>query len=693
MATVTFSGSYGSHMKFEVLMGTVSQSVANNTSVIRVWCNLYTDSYASMYGVTAPLTIQVNGGSAIENVTVNINANSKITLWQKEYTIGHNADGTKTTNVYLKLDLNTGGYGSAAYGWNPTLTTIPRASDVSAATGTIGSAMTINISRKSSSFTHAVKYSFGSKSGTIATGVGTSCSWTPPNDLASVIPNATSGLGGITVETYNGSTKVGSKSAQLTLNVPSTMKPTFTGITLSDNNTTVQNLIPDGNTFVEILSLVKVTFNGASGIQGSTIKGYKAELVNNNQTVTSNGGVFGIIRKTGEIIVRASVQDSRGIWSNTKDTKITLLEYFSPLNSFKVERSSSARTTLTVTRTAKIAPLTVGGKQLNKMTISFKTRPIGTTEWTVNNGAASGTFTTVSELLNSSANLAGTFAGTKSWEVYGEVEDLFDKTPFSAIVSTDSVLVSKTKNGLGIGKIRERGMLDVGGDIYANNKLIQHHQVTANSGAALNLAAGTNLDDVLDTGFYNISSPTNAPIGSGTYDWKYIRVTQHTNNTNWILQEAIDFNGAISAYRVKKGGTWQAWKYYAVQNAVAEFTAVNQTKVYTATIRGPYGANLSVARCGNIVNASMDAVITATLNVSGTASGTIPLGYRPAIGQHLRIIGSGGGGTSTALFTNSYVDVTYSPDGKISHRTKLTDAPLAFKGSITWITTDPFPAE
>lgn len=691
MATVTFSGSYGSHMKFEVLMGTVSQSVANNTSVIRVWCNLYTDGYASMYGVTAPLTIQVNGGSAIENVTVNINANSKITLWQKEYTIGHNADGTKTTNVYLKLDLNTGGYGSAAYGWNPTLTTIPRASDVSAATGTIGSAMTINISRKSSSFTHTVKYSFGSKSGTIATGVGTSCSWTPPNDLATIIPNATSGLGGITVETYNGSTKVGSKSAQLTLNVPSTMKPTFTGITLSDNNTTVQNLIPDGNTFVEILSLVKVTFNGASGIQGSTIKGYKAELVNNNQTVTSNGGVFGIIRKTGEITVRASVQDSRGIWSNTRDTKITLLEYFSPLNSFKVERSSSARTTLTVTRTAKIAPLTVGGKQLNKMTISFKTRPVGTTEWTVNNGAASGTFTTVSELLNSSANLAGTFAGTKSWEVYGEVEDLFDKTPFSAIISTDSVLVSKTKNGLGIGKIRERGMLDVGGDIYANNKLIQHHQVTANNGTAINLANGTDLNTITETGFYNGSNLLHAPTGS-THSWQYIRVTKHTNNNGHVLQEAIDFYGTVSAFRVQSASTWKDWQYVAVQNKVVEFTAVNQTKVYTATINGPYGANLSVARCGNIVNASMDAVITATLNVSGTASETIPIGYRPAINQHLRIIGSGGGGTSAALFTNSYVDVTYGPDGKISHRTKLTDAPLAFKGSISWITSDPFPS-
>ncbi|MCY7173681.1 DUF859 family phage minor structural protein [Streptococcus gallolyticus] len=692
MAIVTFSGSYGSHMKFEVLMGTVSQSIDNNTSVIRVWCNLYTDGYASMYGVTAPLTIQVNGGEAIENVAVNINTNSKVTLWQKEYTIGHDPNGKKTTNIYLKLDLNTGGYGSAAYGWNPDLPIIPRASTLSDITGTLGSAMTINISRKDSNFTHNLKYEFGKLSGSIATGVGTSCTWTPPLSLATAMPNKTSDWGQIVLETYKESEKVGQTNCILTLNVPSTMKPTFTGITLSDNNTTTQNLIPSGTTFVEILSLIKVTFNGASGIQGSTIKGYKAELVNNNQTVTSNGGAFGIIRKTGELTVRASVQDSRGIWSNTKDTKITLIEYFSPLNNFKVERSGSARTTLTVTRTAKIAPLTVGGKQLNKMTITFKTRPVGGTTWTTNNGAASGTFTTISELLNSSANLAGTFAGTQSWEVYGEVEDLFDKTAFSAIVSTDSVLVSKTKNGLGVGKIRERGMLDVGGDIYANNKLIQHHQLTNNDGKIIQVARNTDMNTIVETGFYCGEALLNRPTASGMQSHTYFRVQRFDTNATWVLQEAIDFYGVLSAYRVKKSGAWTDWQYYAVQNKVAEFTAVNQTKVYTATINGPYGANLSVARCGNIVNASMDAVITATLNVSGTASETIPIGYRPAINQHLRIIGSGGGGTSAALFTNSYVDVTYSPDGKISHRTKLTDAPLAFKGSISWITSDPFPS-
>ena len=72
MAIVNFSGTYGNHLKLEVLAGTVSQSVPNNSSVIRIWCNLISDSYASVYGVTAPLVVQVNGGGAIEQVSVNI---------------------------------------------------------------------------------------------------------------------------------------------------------------------------------------------------------------------------------------------------------------------------------------------------------------------------------------------------------------------------------------------------------------------------------------------------------------------------------------------------------------------------------------------------------------------------------------------------------------------------------------------
>lgn len=679
MATATFSGSYGHNMTLELQATQESQSIANNSSVIHVVGKLHTNGYASMWGVTSDVTIHENGVGAIEHPVINIGTNSTQTILDHRYTVGHNGDGTKTVGVSLSVGLNAGGYGSAMVAFDLKLSTIPRASSVSDVTGTLGTAMTININRKVSSFTHTVKYNFGALNGTIATGIGTSVSWTPPLNLATAMPNKTSDWGNITVDTYNGSTKIGSATCRLTLNVPTSMKPTFTGVTLSDTNTVVSNIITTANTFVEILSLIKVTFNGASGIQGSTIKGYKAELVNNNQTVTSNGGVFGIIRKTGEITVRASVQDSRGIWSNTRDTKITLLEYFSPLNSFKVERSSSARTTLTVTRTAKIAPLTVNGKQLNKMTISFKTRPVGATEWTVNNGAASGTFTTVSELLNSSANLAGTFAGTKSWEVYGEVEDLFDKTPFSAIISTDSVLVSKTKNGLGVGKIRERGMLDVGGDIYANNQQIEF------------VKGGTVSDDannLVTSGAYKPSSNTNLPTGVSTHG--QLLVVRGGGDT--ISQIYMPYNESNLYIRTannigKDTPNWKAWTTFARPNTVAEFTAVNQTKSYIKEIGMPYSSKATATRIGNQVQLTWHRAIS---NINKQCEylemvETIPLGYRPAFEVHMNLSGN------VSNSVNAWAVLHLATDGKIRLTNSYTGNHV-WTGTVTFLTTDPFPS-
>lgn len=689
MGTATFSGSYGHNMTLELRAERSGKpNIAGNSSNVHVTGYLHTNGYASMWGVTSDATITINGGSAIEHPAINIGTNSTQKIFDHTYTIGHNNDGTKTVGIKLSVGLNVGGYGSAMVAFDFRLPDIPRASSVSDVTGTLGSAMTININRKGSSFTHTVKYYFGNLSGTIATGAGASVSWTPPLNLATQIPSASSGWGNITVDTYNGSTKIGSATCRLTLNVPESMKPTFTGVTLSDTNTVVSNIITTANTFVEILSNVKVAFNGAAGIQGSTITGYKAEMVGENQTVTSDGGVFGLVKKSGEVTIRSSVQDSRGRWSDTKDTTVNFLEYFGPKAFFTAERSGSARTTLTVIRTAQIAPLTVGGKQLNKMTITFKTRPMGTTEWTTNNGLASGVWTTQSELTASAANLAGTFAGTQSWEVMMIVEDLFDKATYSYPVSTDKVLVAKTKDGIGIGKIREHGALDVAGDIYANNNPIQQHQLTGNDGTAILLAQGTDFNSVTIPGFYRCYNPLHAPTVGSLSGWKYLRVTKHDDQ--FLLQEAFDYRGGTPAFRIKDDNgdkDWKSWQYYAIQNTVAEFSAVNQTKVYSKIIPLPWSSTGTLTRIGNQVQISWNRAIS-NINTQceySNVNETIPSGYRPACEVHMSINGN----VSNAV--NAWAVLHLATDGKISLTNSYTGNHV-WTGTVTYLTTDPFPS-
>ena len=691
MAIVNFSGTYGNHLKLEVLSGTVSQSVSGNSSVIRIWCNLISDSYASVYGVTAPLVVQVNGGGAIEQVSVNIAPSSKQLLWYKEYTIPHNSDGTKTVPLSLEVNINAAGYGSAKYSWDYQLATIPRASPISASNGVLGSAMTLTIDRKSSSFTHTIRYNWQGDTGTVGTGIGTSTSYTPPLNFASNIPNSTSGTITFYCDTYSGSTFVGTSQTSVTLSVPDSIIPTIDGLTLEET-ATAMNGISTSIEFAQILSRVKATVTGASGVYGSTIKSYSITVVDQNLTLTENGGVFDYFKNNGTFIVRATVTDSRGRTSANKDVTINVREYFSPVGGLNVVRSGTNKDKLTVTRNAKVAPLNIGGVNKNTLSIQFKYSQRGSGTWTNSTGNANENLTSTFELVNSQASLVETFSTTKSYDLIMVVSDKFLSTEVKFSVGTVVIPYAVTKNAFGIGKAPEiSNSVDSAYQYYYNGKPIQHHQLTNNDGTAILLAEGTDWDSVKTPGLYRCRNAVHAPTGNGSYFWSYVRVLKH--NDQWIIQEGIDYMGKVSAVRAYHLDTWDPWQYYAIQNTVVNFTAVNQTKVYTATINGPYGLNASATRCGNIVNLSFNIVYGTAHTVSGTATETIPVGWRPTTNQFITMTGHAGGGTGAQNWPANFIDLDYNSNGSIKYTIITETQPLGFRGSMTWITTDPFPAE
>lgn len=545
-----------------------SQSIEDNSSQVRVRLALLnTFTTFAEYNCTASVTIdgQIINWSGRPSM---LSQNQVIMLIDRTVTVGHNADGTKTFNLSASF--------SGSGGWSPgdlnidgnsfTLTTIPRSSSVSVSTGVIGSAVTININRQSSSFKHTVRYAWAGKSGTIATNVDTSTAWMIPLDFANDIPNSASGTGTIYVDTYSGSTKTGTQSATFTASVPDNLKPTFSGITLSDLNSAAQNLIPSGNMFIQVISNIKVAFNGAVGSYGSSITGYYAEIVGKNQSTSSNGGSLGIMNYHGAIKIRARVSDSRGRWSDTREVSVTVLEYFAPALSFSIVRTGSTSSTLTITRNAKIAPLTVSGSQKNSMSLTFKVARLGTTNFQADTGQATGAWTSISSLVNSQANLAGNYLANQSWVVIGTLEDKFTNSQFMVNVATESVVLSYDRSGVGVNKIREQGALDVKGDIYADNKPIQQYQLTQNNGKSLN--AERDWNDYINAGVYMGYNLLNSPqSGNG---WKHVQVFKH--NDNWVVQVAYDFDGQIAAVRAKTNGTWRPWKYLATKDDVQKYT-------------------------------------------------------------------------------------------------------------------------
>ena len=473
----------------------ISQDSTSNSSQVRVRLALINGLHTfSDYNCSAYVDLNGKRLNWTGRPSV-LNNNSTVMIIDQTITINHNSDGKKSF-VFSARFIGGGG-------WSPntlnipersfTLATIPLSSSVNdnALSGDrrLGSLHTLTIDRKSSSFTHQVWYRvFGSEWIDLGKNHATSVSFVPNTDLARYNTKAKSGTMDICVRTYNGTTQIGNDvySNGWYFEIPESVKPTFSGLTLTDMNTATRQLL-NGNNFLQIISDIQVNFNNASGAYGSTITGYRAEIVNKKNSVSENGGRLGMMNFNGSATIRAYVTDSRGRRSDTKDITINIIEYFAPSLSFSAIRTRERPNTIQVVRNAKIAPINLSGRQRNVMELSFRVAQLGSSNYATDNGSATGTYTSINTLVRSAANMSGNYPANKSFIVIGRLEDKFTSVEFSVTVATESVVMSYDKDGrVGVGKVAERGgagSLDVLGDIYARNMPIQQYPLTSNNGS------------------------------------------------------------------------------------------------------------------------------------------------------------------------------------------------------------------
>ena len=678
-----FSNSSNS-LYLNVYIDEASTDILANTSTInwQLTVSRYTYYHTFNKQGDSTLSLTLDGQNVHSSNPVWEVWDGEVTLASGSSTISHNSDGRKTLPFSCTFNPNNGLHGTITVSGNLGLTAIPRSSSVSVSAGVIGSAVTININRQSSSFKHTVRYVWAGKSGTIATNVDTSTTWTIPLDFANGIPNSASGTGTIYVDTYSGSTKTGTQSTTLTASVPANVKPTFTGVSLSDLNGAAQNLIPNGNTFIQVISNIKVAFNGAVGSYGSSITGYYAEIIGKNQSTSSNGGSLGIMNYHGTIKIRARVSDSRGRWSDTREVSVTVLEYFAPALSFSIARTGSTSSTLTVTRNAKVAPLTVAGSQKNSMTLTFKVARLGTTSFQADIGPATGSWSSISSLVNSRANLSGNYLANQSWVVIGILEDKFTRTEFMVNVATESVVFSYDRSGVGVNKIRERGALDVNGDIYANDNPIQQYQLTDNRGFGKLIKQ--NFNSMTNTGHWWMdgTSPNN-PFGA----WGMLEVFRPNPGSVEAIQRFTTSMGYMAVRENGFDNNWRPWRYVAQQSEStnnSDFIATS--KIAKRKIELGWFINGNVTRNGNLVTISTERKIAdiATISDYREVKETIPAGFRPA--QEVNLVLQG---LSDSTVTGTAI-LHLGSDGKIRLTSKAPGNKY-WTGTITYITNDPYP--
>ena len=421
-----------------------SQSVEKNTSTIS-W-TLKGSGSASGYVMSGAFKAVINGVTVYTSEP-RIELRNTTTVASGTATIAHNSDGTKSFSLSCEAGIYTYAVSATASGTH-TLTTIPRASTISATNANMGSASTITITRASSSFTHTLTYSFGNATGTIATKTtSTSVSWTPTLTLANQIPNAVSGKCTITCKTYSGTTEVGSKTCTMTLTVPSSVKPTITSLTAARVDGTVPT---SWEIYVQSKSKATLTINGAAGAYGSTISSYS--ITGGGYSSTASSFTTGFLNTSGTITFTASVTDSRGRVSANATVTISVVAYSAPsFSKYISQRCNSAGTASDsgtyVKSTVNFSYASCSSK--NTITTATYYRKTTETSWT----NASKTFTSGTAFTFGGGNISA----ESSYEVKFKLTDAFTSIEVTDTLSTASVVMDFKSGGLGVavGKVAE----------------------------------------------------------------------------------------------------------------------------------------------------------------------------------------------------------------------------------------------
>lgn len=304
------------------------QSTADNKSTVHMVLYLYANTTGS-YNQDGDAYWSINGKKTY--YTFSYTSPAWYVLGERTEEISHNNDGTKTVTLSgVWCSAISGGWApySLSVSGEVTLPTIPRATTPGIGGVTMGETAHISLPRASSGFTHTLRYVFGGAAETIASGVTTGYDWLVPESLAAQIPDAASGKGTLTCETYSGSTLIGTKSVTFTASVPGSMKPAvlngWAAVTYDNSGTAAENMAA----WVQGYSKAKAAFDASKVTcrQGAGVSKFSITYL--GKTTEGNPCRTETISTTG-VTVRCTVTDSRGLTA-WEDFNIALLEYAPP---------------------------------------------------------------------------------------------------------------------------------------------------------------------------------------------------------------------------------------------------------------------------------------------------------------------------------------------------------------------------
>lgn len=465
----------------------VGQSIANNTSKVRIkWTSQQTgSSYNDAPGGKAYYYITINGGTkTAHTVAFTLPQNTTKTILDTIITVNHNPDGTGSVKVdtWMNTEISAGVIEQTK---TLTLDTIPRASVVSAPkTGILGSALAVEIARKSPSFTDKLYYKVGSKSEVQITaydGKTTTYNWKPPVSLATNAPNSTKLTVTLITKTYNGSTYVGRSECVVELSIPTSVAPTLS-VALSDPT----KVSTTYGGYVQLRSKIKVELT-AAGSHGSTIKAYSIK-VGNFYAATTSSGTTDYLPSSGNVDVVCSVTDSRGR-TTTEKKPVTVLPYSTPtisaISAARCNQDGSANRAGAYGKVTFSAAIT---KLSGKNTAAYKVqyRAHGAATWTDAGSVANGNYNPANVHVVFAADTDTRYAArVVATDKFESVESTIRDLP-AAFILMD---LAKSKKSVGVGRECDKeNTFQVG--LYSHFEKPVNQEVSSNPWYGLN--DGTN---------------------------------------------------------------------------------------------------------------------------------------------------------------------------------------------------------
>lgn len=467
------------YIKYKIYVVQNSQSVAGNYSNVRVYVQFYrTNTGYTTYG-TGTVYCKIDGTTYSAAVTINQKiTNAGIVLFDKTLNISHNVDGSK--NLSVTAWISHSAVTSNEQGFTTALSTIPRASTptLSKTTFNIGETITIYTNRASSSFTHEIfiQRKDGLYYGAVVSNVGTSWTWDTSNlnivDLYAQCPNSTSYTANIILRTWNGNTEIGDKTIQFTANVPSSVVPTISNVSITEANPAVASKF---NGFVQNKSMLAVAIT-ASGAYSSTITKYETYI----QAIPYRNASFAsaVITASGTVGVVTTVTDSRGRTTQVSNS-ITVIPYTAPvINSMKAWRiDTSGSASDDGNRIAVAMKFAISSvNNLNDHTYTLKYKQSGANDFTTfANGEASWSyddtqyFTTTPEISIDNA-----------YVIRLEITDYFQTVAYDVEIPTAFSLMDfrSTGKGIAFGKVSEADEMEIALDVKLTGELIQEDMQT-----------------------------------------------------------------------------------------------------------------------------------------------------------------------------------------------------------------------